>query len=100
MPQACKEKSCIDCKKSYQPTSNVQKRCPECMKAKSHHPAVRTKKLLHEKTVAAMPAAKKQAPADPRPAPLARIAETLLDVSGGEPVEMVIAGIRITLAKA
>ena len=31
MPQDCGEKTCIDCKKPYQATSNGQKRCPDCM---------------------------------------------------------------------
>ncbi|HDH51242.1 MAG TPA: hypothetical protein ENH31_00460 [Nitrospirae bacterium] len=25
-----KEKTCVDCEKTYEPTSNVQKRCPDC----------------------------------------------------------------------
>lgn len=99
MPQACKEKVCVDCNKPYQPTSNVQKRCLECMKKKSHHPGVRTKKLSGIKVETAAQA-KKPLTVDTRPMPLARIAETLLDVSGGAPVEMVVAGIRITFAKA
>ena len=32
MPQPCKPKACVDCNKTYTPTSNVQKRCPDCMK--------------------------------------------------------------------
>ena len=30
MPQDCKEKICVDCKKPFKPTSNVQKRCVPC----------------------------------------------------------------------
>jgi hypothetical protein len=30
--QDCKEKICVECGKTYKPTSNVQKRCEECKK--------------------------------------------------------------------
>jgi hypothetical protein len=29
-PNCPSEKICVDCKKPYKPTSNVQKRCPDC----------------------------------------------------------------------
>lgn len=45
MPQKCKLKTCTDCHKTYIPTSNVQKRCPDCMKIKSHHLGTRTRKF-------------------------------------------------------
>jgi hypothetical protein len=39
MPQPCKPKVCVDCKKTYTPTSNVQKRCPDCIKTHKYVPA-------------------------------------------------------------
>ena len=33
------KKICCDCKKEYKPTSNVQKRCPECKKSINHQPS-------------------------------------------------------------
>jgi hypothetical protein len=39
---ATMEKTCIDCKKPYESTSNVQKRCPECIKIhKKQKPSVK-----------------------------------------------------------
>lgn len=38
MAHNCKEKVCVDCGKPYTPTSNVQKRCPDCMGKKKNTP--------------------------------------------------------------
>jgi hypothetical protein len=61
MAQPCNPKACIDCHKTYTPTSNVQKRCPACMKEHKHVAKPKAAKAEHPfgKDLAAAPVIKK-----------------------------------------
>lgn len=88
MAQTCKVKICVDCKKEYTPTSNVQKRCPSCMKT-HRFPSQRTTSPTvrrPEKTSAAGTGS---------PGSIVHLAETLLSVSGDMTAEIIIGNIRV-----
>lgn len=110
-PNCPTQKICIDCKKPYQPTSNVQQRCPACRKefnkikwreySKKNY--VRTAKPRGRNTTApsTAPVAPKKTSSDNGPAYLPnhsipRMLETLAD-SGC--TGLIFSNVKITLEK-
>lgn len=93
MPQNCKIKECVDCHKKYTPTSNVQKRCPECMDVH--------KKQYHYRIVDAAP---KNRVHEAKQLPVARtglnVAGFLRNLSDNGVTGIVFGDIKISIDKA
>lgn len=106
-PNCPKEKTCIDCEQVYTPTSNVQKRCPECGEKKKQEqknewkkrakpkPKKSAKSEPHLKEIGHVVEAK---PRDiPAPGSLYTRARDVIETTGSAYLSMVIRDLRITI---